>query len=180
MSDIITFADAKFKEYLVREDLHINVSFNPESGFDYSITNGKIEANGDGEISIAEAKRVEYIKVPKDLGITDISDLPYFPKLKILSLTFLLRISKYLYFNLKSSLTFLEEIISNGNSLLDLPNTTNSLTNNSISPVCILVLKGSSSLFLIVPVTLITLSFVNFLKMLSSLLTTLCLMNMSV
>ena len=84
MSDIITFADAKFKEYLVQEDLHINVSFNPESGFDYSITNGKIDANSDGEISIAEAKRVEYIKVPKDMGITDISDLPYFPNLKIL------------------------------------------------------------------------------------------------
>ena len=80
--------------------------------------------------------------------------------------------SKYLYFSLISSFVFFEDIISNGNSLLDFPSTSKLLTNNSISPVLIFSLKVSSLLFLIVPVTLITLSFVNALKTLSSLLTT--------
>lgn len=77
MSDIITFADSKFKEYLLQEVLYTDVEV---SSSNPSKPNGKIDANNDGEISYSEAKSVKYIKVWK-MGISDMRELKYFPNL---------------------------------------------------------------------------------------------------
>ncbi len=82
MSNIITFTDDKFKEYLLNADL-CKVTFDPETKFDYSTVIGKIDANGDGEISVSEAERVEFINV-KGTGVSNLKELSYFVNLKIL------------------------------------------------------------------------------------------------
>ena len=77
LSDIITFTDPKFKEYLLQETLYkVVVGDTPENI-------GRIDANNDGEISIAEAEKVEWISA-NELGITDLSELHFFINLKIL------------------------------------------------------------------------------------------------
>lgn len=89
LSDIITFTDPKFKEYLLGEMLYEKVEYNYDSekrthqwGFGL-ITDKQIDINNDGEISIAEAEAVVAIK-PTNLGITDLSELHYFVNLEYL------------------------------------------------------------------------------------------------
>ena len=83
MSDIISFTDAKFKEYLLGETLWV-------SDGDSYVASGKIDANNDGEISIAEAEKVEKIDIDRTrcgLEITDLGELHYFVNLKSLNCT---------------------------------------------------------------------------------------------
>ena len=77
MSDIISFTDPVFKEYLLNEVIYENHSGR------YFATDMKIDANNDGEISIAEAEKVEFIDV-SGLGITNLTELRYFSNLKAL------------------------------------------------------------------------------------------------
>ena len=81
MSDIITFADPKFEEYLLQEKIW--EYYEDENHSSWSTTDELIDANNDGKISIAEAERVEYIYAPL-LGISDMSELHYFSNLKCL------------------------------------------------------------------------------------------------
>ena len=78
LSNIITFADQKFKEYL------LNGAIYEWDENRYVATDKKIDANNDREISIAEAEKVEYIAA-YDLGISDMTELHYFPNLKYLN-----------------------------------------------------------------------------------------------
>ncbi len=71
--DIISFSDPKFEEYLLQEKIWESPYWSP--------TDELIDANNDGKISITEAERVEYIYAPL-LGISDMSELHYFPNLK--------------------------------------------------------------------------------------------------
>ena len=84
MSDIISFTDAKFKEFLLREDFY---AYDPEREGNtinhFYNTGTKIDANNDGEISIAEAEKVVYIDV-RESRISDMSELHFFINLKIL------------------------------------------------------------------------------------------------
>lgn len=81
MSDIISFTDAKFKEWLLGEDFY---AYDPER--EGNITNHfyntgtKIDANNDGEISASEAERVVYISLSRT-GIQSLDDLKHFPNL---------------------------------------------------------------------------------------------------
>ncbi len=91
LSDIITFTDPKFKEYLLQEYLY-QVEFSRHDNGDphwVATPIGRIDANNDGEISIAEAEKVEYINTNyfnklNGLGIRDMSELHFFLNLKIL------------------------------------------------------------------------------------------------
>ena len=89
LSDIITFTDPKFKVYLLQEDLCVlNEIYSLEgllSEWTHSWNvNGKIDADNDGEISIAEAENVEIIHIWEDMGIVDMRELSYFTNLKVL------------------------------------------------------------------------------------------------
>lgn len=82
MSDIITFTDPKFKEYLLQAKIRKYIEFNPvEGSWCYSDTEERIDANNDGEISIAEAEKVECLNI-SNLDITDLSELHYFTNLR--------------------------------------------------------------------------------------------------
>ena len=80
MDNFITFADAKFKGYLIGENLF---AYDIGTG-SYVNTGNKIDANHDGEISFAEAEDVVYIGAI-NLGITSMAELHYFPNLEYLS-----------------------------------------------------------------------------------------------
>ena len=77
MDNFITFADAKFKEYLIGANLFV-YDILTEQWVD---TGNKIDANQDEEISFAEAENVTYISI-SDLGITSMAELRYFPNLE--------------------------------------------------------------------------------------------------
>ena len=79
MDNFITFADAKFKEWLIGANLF---AYDIGAG-GYVNTGNKIDANHDGEISFAEAENVTYIYIP-NLGITSMAELHYFPNLEYL------------------------------------------------------------------------------------------------
>ena len=79
MVDIITFTDPNFEAYLLQETLYID-----------GVASGKIDANTDGVISIAEAERVEKIDIDGErcgFEITGLSELHYFVNLKSLNCT---------------------------------------------------------------------------------------------
>lgn len=89
LSDIITFTDPKFKEYLLQYRLYTEISFDLE---EYSIhvdgpINVNIDANNDGEISISEAEEVAYIHAGNE-GLSDLSELHYFVNLKYLDCSY--------------------------------------------------------------------------------------------
>jgi hypothetical protein len=81
MSDIISFTDAKFKEYLLGEDFY---AYDPEREgnitYHFYNTGTKIDANNDGEISASEAERVVYISLYRT-GIQSLDDLKHFHNL---------------------------------------------------------------------------------------------------
>ena len=81
MSDIISFTDAKFKEYLLGEDFY---AYDPEREgnitYHFYNTGTKIDANHDGEISASEAERVVDISLSRT-GIQSLDDLKHFPNL---------------------------------------------------------------------------------------------------
>jgi Leucine-rich repeat (LRR) protein len=86
LSDIITFTDPKFKEYLLQEKFRYDVELGYDEDGSYIIRcreDGRIDANNDGEISIAEAEKVEWIDV-MELGISDMRQLHVFINLKLL------------------------------------------------------------------------------------------------
>ena len=81
MSDIISFTDAKFKEYLLGADFY---AYDPEREGNttnhFYNTGTKIDANNDGEISASEAERVVDISLSRT-GIQSLDDLKHFPNL---------------------------------------------------------------------------------------------------
>ena len=86
MSDIISFNDPVFKAYLLSANLYELQENATESDITYEHvdTGKKIDANSDGEISIAEAEAVTYINVSQ-LGVTDLSGIEYFVNLEYLN-----------------------------------------------------------------------------------------------
>lgn len=99
MSDIISFNDPVFKNYLLNEVIYEEREYNPnnyttvEGGYYmwgyytktyYHPTTEKIDANNDGEISIAEAERVNFINVG-GLDVADLSGIEYFTNLTSLN-----------------------------------------------------------------------------------------------
>ncbi|MBP3318352.1 MAG: fimbrillin family protein [Alistipes sp.] len=85
MSDIINIPDAVFKAYLLNEYI-----YEKNSEGNYVATDKKIDANNDGEISIAEAEGVEYINVcgTSTQRISSLSGIEYFVNLKYLSCSY--------------------------------------------------------------------------------------------
>ena len=83
-NSIITFADANFKAFLVSEYLYV---YNPDLEDDesddppYESSANKIDANNDGEISIAEAENVVYLEID-GVGVSNLSELSYFTNLE--------------------------------------------------------------------------------------------------
>ena len=85
---LVNIPDAVFKSYLLNEVVYNMLPY--ESGKSsvgvkfldtvYVPTAQKIDANGDGEISLAEAEQVVFLKVC-DLNIKDFAGLEYFPNL---------------------------------------------------------------------------------------------------
>lgn len=115
MSDIISFNDDVFKNYLVNSNLYeYQANNNDNLTADYVDSGEKIDANNDGEISIAEAERVIYIDI-SNLGVSDMSGLESFVNLKRL----------YCYANKLTSLDVsnqpeLEELICGMNQISSL------------------------------------------------------------
>ena len=77
----LNIADPKFEEYLLQEKIW---EYYEEEYSYWSRTDEPIDANNDGKISYAEAEKVEYIDASV-LGISDMSELHYFPNLKYLN-----------------------------------------------------------------------------------------------
>ena len=71
----------QFKAYLLTENL---ITYD---GWGYSDTGKKIDSNGDGEISVGEAKLVEYIEFEGDtINKEELQGLEFFQNLKYLSI----------------------------------------------------------------------------------------------
>ena len=76
-NNFITFADAKFKEYLIGANLFV-YDIVTEKWVD---TGNKIDANHDGKISKAEVEAVKYINLNR-LGVTNLSGIERFVNLE--------------------------------------------------------------------------------------------------
>lgn len=80
----IIFTDANFKAFLVSEYLYV---YNPDLEDDesddlpFEESANKIDANNDGEISIAEAENVVYLEID-GVGVSNLSELSYFTNLE--------------------------------------------------------------------------------------------------
>ncbi|MBQ6580672.1 MAG: fimbrillin family protein [Alistipes sp.] len=81
MSNIISFTDTKLKEFLLRSNLDA-YDADREGTYEQRFydTGNKIDANNDGEISLAEAEKVVYIRLA-NVGVESLADLKYFPNL---------------------------------------------------------------------------------------------------
>ena len=79
----IIFTDANFKAFLVSEYLYVyNPDLEDESDDPaYEVSANKIDANDDGEISIAEAENVVYLEIDR-VGVSNLSELSYFTNLE--------------------------------------------------------------------------------------------------
>ena len=79
----IIFTDANFKAFLVGEYLYVyNPDLEDESDDPaYEVSANKIDANDDGEISIAEAENVVYLEID-GVGVSNLSELSYFTNLE--------------------------------------------------------------------------------------------------
>ena len=79
----IIFTDANFKAFLVSEYLYVyNPDLEDESDDPaYEVSANKIDANDDGEISIAEAENVVYLEIDR-VGVSNLSELSYFANLE--------------------------------------------------------------------------------------------------
>lgn len=82
--DIIPFKDPNFlKALLVEKEYEIFL----DPGENYFQVSQKVDKNGDGQISVNEAKEVKYLELEEDesgYGITDISEIKYFTSLQYL------------------------------------------------------------------------------------------------
>ena len=81
LSDIITFNDENFKNYLLQAELYGNITHDEYGNWTCSPLETRIDANNDGKISIAEAEKVVYINVD-DLGFTTLNELHHFTNLQ--------------------------------------------------------------------------------------------------
>ena len=87
-NSIITFADANFKAYLIKAYLSV---YNPELENDgdddppFEESANKIDANNDGEISIAEAENVVCLDI-EDAYVSNLRELSYFKNLQCLGI----------------------------------------------------------------------------------------------
>ena len=86
MEQIITGLSPKFKAYLVTEKLY---TYTYDSVVRVTTYGEKIDANGDGEISYAEAEKVEYISFRGDNNNREeLTGLEFFPNLEYLGVLY--------------------------------------------------------------------------------------------
>ncbi len=133
MNGIISFSDPAFKEYLLQEVLYTDISYNPDedknkiaqrNNIDATSNGEKIDANNDGEISIAEAERVIYLNI-RGVGISDLNELYYFANLQYLEC------DKSIFDNNQPNLTNLD--VSRNKKLKFLQCASNNLTSLDVS-----------------------------------------------
>lgn len=86
MSDIITFADAAFKEFLLSDDCCFDYNEESLDGIGGN-TYYRIDSNNDNEISISEINAVSGLEFIEDVYIPNLDDLLCFNNLKVLTLS---------------------------------------------------------------------------------------------